>query len=335
MKIYTDKEYQQQYHASLEYEEITQNVRGFNEIASHKSQWTHTQYSFLYLGEGVEVNFFEEEIYVDHNCLVEHDDRQCLTAKFYFQGNHGVICPDVQGVSGKYQEIGGRHYLFYLPNIEEIEQYWATDYLKMLRIQVDLQVIRKFITELHSVPEILTPLIKSDNSDRFHHDVGKITPEMKTIARQICYHPYQGAIARMYLEAKVWELLAMQLSQLGDLTPIKPSLKPQTLDCIYEAREILLSELENPPSISQLSQQVGICQRTLRRGFKELFGTTVIGYLNQKRMEKAQQLLREKQLSVSEVANIVGYSHFGHFSTAFKNQFGITPSQCLAGEKII
>jgi AraC-like DNA-binding protein len=335
MNIYTEKEYLQQYHASLEYEQITRNVKGFNEIISHKSQWTHTQYSFLYLGEGVEVNFFDEEIYLDHNCLVEHDDRQCLTAKFYFRGNHGVICPDVQGVSEKYQEIGGQHYLFYLPNIEEIEQYWAGDYLKMLRIQVDLEAIRKFITELNDIPKILIPFIESDNLDRFHHNVGKVTSEMKIIARQICHHPYQGAIARMYLEAKVWELLAMQLSQLGELTPIKPSLKPQTLDCIYEARDILLNELENPPSISQLSQQVGICQRTLRRGFKELFGTTVIGYLNQKRMEKAQQLLREKQLSVSEVANIVGYYHFGHFSTAFKNKFGITPSQCLAGEKII
>ncbi|GAB4304263.1 MAG: AraC family transcriptional regulator [Geminocystis sp.] len=335
MKIYTDKEYQQQYDASLEYEEITQNVRGFNEVGCHKSQWTNTQYSFLCLGEGIEVNFFEEEIYLDHNCLVEHDDRQCLTAKFYFQGNHGVISPDVQGVSAQYREVGGQHYLFYLPNMEEVEQCWAGDYLKMLRIQVDLQVIRKFITELNDIPVLLTSLIESDNPKRFHHNVGKITPEMKTIARQICYHPYQGAIARMYLEAKVWELLAMQLNQLGDSTPLKSSLKPQTLDCIYEAREILLSELENPPSISQLSQQVGVCQRTLRRGFKELFGTTVIGYLNQKRMEKAQQLLRQKQLSVSEVANIVGYSHFGHFSTAFKNQFGITPSQCLAGEKII
>ncbi|MBE9045807.1 AraC family transcriptional regulator [Pleurocapsales cyanobacterium LEGE 10410] len=36
---------------------------------------------------------------------------------------------------------------------------------------------------------------------------------------------------------------------------------------------------------------------------------------------------------MSEVANLVGYSHLSYFSTAFKRQFGITPSQCMAGKK--
>jgi AraC-like DNA-binding protein len=157
---------------------------------------------------------------------------------------------------------------------------------------------------------------------------------MQTIVQQISQHPYQGAIARMYLEAKVLELLAMQLTQLTEMRSdaAKLSLRPKSIDRIYQARDILVTRLENPPSISELTQQVGLGDRTLRRGFRELFGTTIVGYLTLLRMEKAELLLRERKLSISEVANLVGYSNLSHFSTAFKSQFGITPSQCMAGK---
>ena len=140
----------------------------------------------------------------------------------------------------------------------------------------------------------------------------------------------------MYLEGKVLELVAMQLTQLteSESSAVKSTLKPQSIDRIYQARDILATNLENPPSISELTKQVGISELTLRRGFRELFQTTIIQYLTQKRMEQAELLLRSKKLSVAEVSNLVGYSHLGYFSKVFKRQFGITPSQCLAGKLV-
>lgn len=49
-------------------------------------------------------------------------------------------------------------------------------------------------------------------------------------------------------------------------------------------------------------------------------------------MEQAERYLRERKLSICEVANLVGYSNLSHFSAAFKSKFGITPSQCMAGK---
>ena len=331
MKIYTEAEIDCIYRETLSYEQINSNIRGFNEVGAHKSQWGETQYSYLSLASGIELDILDEQIYLDHNSLVEHDDRQYLTSKLYLQGNHSVICPDVPGVSAEYAETGGQNYL---PNIEEIEQYRAGDRLQLLRIEIDIDAIRRFVTELDYIPQALCPLIKANNPARFHRTVGQVTPQMTTIARQIWHHPYQGAIAKMYLEGKVWELFALQLAQLAEseLSPVKSSLKPQSIDRIYHARNILLQRLENPPSIAELTQQVGISELTLRRGFRELFQTTIIQYLTQKRMEQAELLLREKKLSVAEVSNLVGYSHLGYFAKVFKRQFGITPSECLAGK---
>lgn len=66
-------------------------------------------------------------------------------------------------------------------------------------------------------------------------------------------------------------------------------------------------------------------------------GTTRRGKQNYKCrvLEQAEKLLRQGNRTVVEVAMQVGYGHLGHFATAFKRQFGITPSQCLAGHKIV
>ena len=248
-------------------------------------------------------------------------------------GYHSVISPGIEDVAAEYAETEEQNYLFYLPDIEEIEQSWAGDRLKLLRIDLDLDIIRKFVTELNTVPKQLQGLIEDDKPQRFHSALGNITPQMQTIIEQIWHHPYKGAIARMYLEGKVLELLAMQLYQLteSERDTVKSTLKSQSIDRIYQARDILTNQLENSPSITELTKQVGISELTLRRGFRELFGTTVIGYLTLLRIEKAELLLREKKLSVAEVSNLVGYSHLGYFAKVFKRQLGITPSECLAG----
>ena len=252
-------------------------------------------------------------------------------------GYHSVISPGIDGIPSEYAETKGQNYLFYLPDIEEVEQSWSGDRLKRLRIEIDRNTIRRFVTELNTVPTQLQTLIEVNNPQRFHSTVGEITSGMRTIIGQIWQHPYQGAMARMYLEGKVLELLAMQLTQLAEvrLDAIETRLRPKSIDRIYQAKDILMSRLENPPSILELAQQVEVSERTLRRGFRELFNTSVVGYLTSLRMEQAELLLRERKLSIGEIANSVGYSNLSHFGTVFKRQFGITPSQCMEGKKTL
>ena len=336
MNVYTDAEYDRLYRETLSYEQIETNICGFDVSKAFKSQWGEEQYRFAHLSSGIKLDISDEQIFLNRNKLAEHDDRPILTAKFYLSGNHSVICPGIAGVATKYSEVSGQNYLFYLPNIEEIEQSCAGDRWQMLRINIDLDTIVKFITELNTPPKQLQSLIENDNPSRFHINVGSITSQMQTIIGQIWHHPYKGGIARMYLEAKVLELLAMQFTQLTELKPdaVNSSLRPKSIDRIYQAKDILMSRLENPPSILELAQQVGVSDRTLRTGFRKLFDTTVIGYITTLRIEQAELLLRENKLSIGEVANSVGYSNLSHFSAAFKRQFGITPSQCIAGKKL-
>ncbi|MDM9379795.1 AraC family transcriptional regulator [Chlorogloeopsis sp. ULAP01] len=165
----------------------------------------------------------------------------------------------------------------------------------------------------------------------------EMTPSVRFLTQQIFNCPYQGITKRIYLQAKVLELTALQISPIltgGDFPQASP-LKSDTIARIHHAKQIILSRLENPPSLIELAALVGVSDRTLRRGFRELFGTTVFGYLTQMRMEKAEQFLRGTNMTVAEVANLVGYTHLGHFAAAFKRRYGITPRECLLGKKSV
>ncbi|BAY91131.1 AraC family transcriptional regulator [Tolypothrix sp. PCC 7601] len=163
-------------------------------------------------------------------------------------------------------------------------------------------------------------------------------PAIQSVVLQILHCPYQGITKRMYLQGKVIELMALQLAPFLEDHSVKqllPRLKRETVGKIHHAKEILQARLENPPLLSELAQQVGVSESTLQRGFQIQFGTTVFGYLTNQRMEQAHQLLQNSDFTVAEVANIVGYSHLGHFAAAFKRKFGITPRECCLGKKLV
>lgn len=98
---------------------------------------------------------------------------------------------------------------------------------------------------------------------------------------------------------------------------------------IIKAREILLEHIHHPITIKTLSRKVAINECYLKKGFKEIFGTTIFDFYQSQRMEHAKYLLYEKKLSVTEVSASLGYSSISHFSTAFKKHTGIKPCELL------
>ena len=300
MKVYTDAEYDRLYEEILSYKQIETNIRGFDRIMVAKNQWDEIQYCCANLSSGIRLEVVDRQILIDCNRLREFCGRQYFVAKFYLSGYHSVISPDTEGVAAEYAETKGQSYLFHLPYLEEIEQYWAGDRLQRLRIEVDLDTIRSFATELNTVPRQLQGLVEDENSQQFYSPIGGMTSRMQTIVQQIWQHPYQGTIARMYIEGKVLELLAMQFTQLTESRSdeIEVTLRSQNIARIHQAKEILAAQLQNPPSISELARQVGLGETTLRRGFRELFDTTVCWLFNLIANE-ASRTLFERQKTIS------------------------------------
>lgn len=92
-----------------------------------------------------------------------------------------------------------------------------------------------------------------------------------------------------------------------------------------KARELLLEDIANPPSIKELAYKSAINEFKLKKGFKELYGQTIYGYLQSYRLNEAKKLLEKNEINVGEASALVGYKSIGHFSKIFKEHFGIKP----------
>jgi AraC-like DNA-binding protein len=132
---------------------------------------------------------------------------------------------------------------------------------------------------------------------------------------------------QFYLEGKILELISVYFEQIEKNQRLfQQQLDRKDRDCIYQASEILLMRLSSPPSLQELATLVGINERKLKQGFREVFGTTVFGYLRDRRLEQAKELLLTGQIQVQEAAQAVGYASPTAFNNAFRKKFGIAPS---------
>lgn len=137
---------------------------------------------------------------------------------------------------------------------------------------------------------------------------------------------YTDALQDIFLLAKSIELLVYQ-ADIHQSDPAKSSVcSAKDKRLLFEAKEFLDLNFHNPPTIIELSKQIGINEYKLKKGFKELFGTTIFGYIHHARMELARRLLLDSQKTAKEIAYDIGYSSPQHFSNAFKKHFGFTPN---------
>ncbi len=147
-------------------------------------------------------------------------------------------------------------------------------------------------------------------------------------------HSYSDTLENIFINAQMQILLLYSTDcMLGekDANGFECKFLTNELDRekIIQAREILLQHIGEPITIKALSRKVAINECYLKKGFKEIFGTTIFDFYQGQRMEHAKYLLYEKGLSVTEVSLLLGYSSISHFSTAFKKHTGLKPCELL------
>ena len=152
-----------------------------------------------------------------------------------------------------------------------------------------------------------------------------MTPEMQTILNQIFHNKFTGKAKMMFFKTQISSLLAHFLGQLSLSTDQKiPEKERQQLQ---NAQQILIENLDNPPSLTELSKTIGLNTFKLKKNFKALFGVPVFKYLHNERLKKAHQLIRDEGYTIQEASWHVGYDSLSSFSNAFAKKFGYRPSE--------
>jgi len=87
--------------------------------------------------------------------------------------------------------------------------------------------------------------------------------------------------------------------------------------------------------ISKLATVSGISQAHFARSFREAFGIPPHRYLLTRRIERARAMLRDTELSITEVAFAAGWNSLGTFTRTFRDVTGQTPGQSRLEQKAI
>ncbi|HEV7257670.1 MAG TPA: AraC family transcriptional regulator [Bosea sp. (in: a-proteobacteria)] len=146
------------------------------------------------------------------------------------------------------------------------------------------------------------------------------------LALQLAEPPVADNLHRLYLAGKALELAAVALDTVMTGVPARPARMPhRTAERIREARDIMLSRLQDPPGLPELARMTGLNPTNLTSGFRQLFGASVFGYLQEQRLQRAHALIDSGEMTVSEAAFHVGYTP-AHFSSLFRKRFGMPPS---------
>ncbi|MBQ9215906.1 MAG: response regulator [Prevotella sp.] len=82
-------------------------------------------------------------------------------------------------------------------------------------------------------------------------------------------------------------------------------------------------------NVDVLTREVGISRAQLHRKMKEMTGLPVSEFIRNIRLEQAVRLLKEQKINVTQVAYTVGFSNLAHFSTVFRKQFGVSPTEYI------
>jgi AraC family transcriptional regulator, transcriptional activator of the genes for pyochelin and ferripyochelin receptors len=183
-------------------------------------------------------------------------------------------------------------------------------------------------------PPELRPLAAGDITD--YGDIRYSTPAMAVCLQQILDCAMPPGPRQLYLEGKCLELIALKLEQISASAGHRPTrvlLSADDIDRLHQAQKVLVDRIAHPPSLIELAHQVGLNDHKLKAGFRQVFDTTVFGFLRQQRMVRSHHLLSEGHMNIKEVAQAVGYSSQSRFAAAFRQQFGVNPHTYLSSKR--
>jgi len=211
-------------------------------------------------------------------------------------------------------------------------------------IQVgSLEVDRKqFHNKVNCELRSLSPELKNLFTDKmalseFYHQ-GYYSLQIADLFTKIESFENNDFIRRIFLEGQAYNILTHQIVQYHDdinEEEVSAVLRSYEIAQIKKASKLIDQDLADLDSIEKIAEEVGLNINKLQLGFKHLYQTTVNGYVQQKRMILARNLLNNTDYNISEIVGKIGLSSKSYFSKIFKETYNISPSEYRKNNKTL
>lgn len=154
--------------------------------------------------------------------------------------------------------------------------------------------------------------------------IQNITKAIYSIIHEITSCEYIGCTRKAFLDLKTKELLLVSLANYTISFNSAKTLDCD-LDCLSKVEAYIKANLEKELTIPELSSIFAVNTDKLKKTFKRTYGTTIFKYITRIRMEKATELIKNKNYTIAQASYNVGYKNPQHFTVAFKKHNGYLP----------
>lgn len=188
--------------------------------------------------------------------------------------------------------------------------------------------IKKFHS-LFSMEADYIHFLSDENKDKKYYTNAPITPSIAVVLSQIMNYNLNSSVKSLYLKGKAYELISLYFNkpEEADMEQCPFLVDEDNVRKIRKAKDIIISRMAEPPSLQELSDEIGLNLKKLKEGFKQIYGDSVYSFLFDYKMEYARKMLESGENNVNEVGLKIGYSTASHFIAAFKKKYGTTPKK--------
>ena len=151
---------------------------------------------------------------------------------------------------------------------------------------------------------------------------------IKTVADIYLEKPFDLEVLKSYIDNLLQNQKRLREKFLKSEMSLNEGLSALDKDFVTNGIRIIEENLSNSEfSVEDFEKAMGMSHAALYRKFKTLIGKTPLEFINQYRLKKAAELLKQGCYNVNEVAYMVGFSDPKYFSTSFKKLFGSNASE--------
>lgn len=269
---------------------------------------------FFMLHNSFNVKYKTNELY--------HVDDDFIQIAIGINGVSNVI----DGISNTKIEQGWVQLAFRSNRKVEVE-ILPSDKFEYLRIFISRSYYIELLKDEHWANlDILYQNVINKNYIEFGELRYKLNYEIIRIIQELFSNQYSERYANYILQYKLKEFFLMHHINLENQDLKKVDIKDY--NTLQFAKAYLEQNFINAPTIQELSRIVFLNEFKLKKGFKDLFHTTIHQYVIYLRMQSALHLLKDKN-QIKEVAYLLGYKNTSHFISNFKTHYGYTPSKIL------
>jgi AraC-like DNA-binding protein len=193
-----------------------------------------------------------------------------------------------------------------------------------------VMTLRKFHS-LFTAEANYIPFLSAENKEKKYYAQEPFSPSIAVILSQIINYNLHPSIKSLYVKGKIYELIALYFNKSpnADIEQCPYLADEENVKKIKRAKEIILANMAEPPTLSELASEIGLSLKRLKEGFKQIYGDSVYSFLFDHKMDYAKRLLETGQYNVNEIGLKVGYSTASHFIAAFKKKYNTTPKKYL------